>query len=156
VSCKQPGCEKTFGKKTDMDRHFESIHEGAGFLCGDCENKGTQSPLKRKDHFLTHLNKHHGWEEITWKSCKKCPWPICQPVNQKQSRLFSTQSSLKQHLLLKHEDKVPETSQQREAGSISIPYAQGMWSLQYCFLAFKCSIPSHHLLKQVWLIRNNL
>jgi hypothetical protein len=134
VSCKQPGCDKSFGKKTDMDRHFESIHEGAGFLCGDCENEGKQSPLKRKDHFFTHLHRHHGWEE---KTCKKCPWPTCQPSNQKQSRLFSTQSSLERHLLMRHIGKIPESSQQREAGSSSLPDAQGKWSLHFYSHAFQ-------------------
>jgi hypothetical protein len=108
-----------------MDRHFNSIHERAGFLCGDCENEGTQSPLKRKDHFLTHLHNHHGLEEIIWKACKKCPWPMCQPANPKQSRLFSTQSSLEQHFVLRHRGKIQDSSQQGEASSSSLPHAQG-------------------------------
>jgi hypothetical protein len=120
-----------------MDRHFESIYEGAGFLCGDCENEGTPSPLKRKDHFLTHLHKHHGLEEVAWKACEKCPWPICQPENKKQSRLFSTQSSMERHILLRHEGKFLDSSQRREAGSSWLPHAQGKWSLQFYLLTFQ-------------------
>jgi hypothetical protein len=136
VSCKQPGCDKTFRKKTDMDRHFESIHEGAGFICGDCENGGIKSSPKRKDHFLTHLQKHAVSEEATLKSCKECPWPTCQPSNPKQLRLFSTQTSLERHLRLKHEGKIPDSSQPGEAGSILHPADQGECSLKLYFLIY--------------------
>ena len=113
-----------------MDRHFESKHEEAGFICGDCENEGIQPSPKRKDHFAihlrTHLKKHRGCVESTWEDFKKCPWPICQPANQKQARLFSNQRKLEQHLLLRHEGKIPELSRENEAVSSFLPGAQCM------------------------------
>jgi hypothetical protein len=108
-----------------MDRHFESIHEGAGLICGDCENERIQSSIKRKDHFKKHLQKDHGCKKATWEDFKKCPWPVCQPANQKQARWFSTQSSLKQHILKEHEGKIPELSRQTEDGLSSFPDSQG-------------------------------
>jgi hypothetical protein len=128
--CKQPGCEKTFGKKNDMERHFNSIHECAGYICGDCEDVGIKLIPKRKDHFLTHMYKHSMPKTSTWDSCKECPWLICKPENRKQSRLFSSQIILEKHLYLRHQDQIPYSSQQVEISSVSASDDQGEHSLQ--------------------------
>jgi hypothetical protein len=116
-----------------MDRHFESIHEGAGFICGDCENEGIPSPPKRKDHFLPHLYKHPASKATTWECCRKCPWPLCEPENPKQSRLFSTQNSLKRHLRLRHNGEIPGSFQQTETDIFALLGDQGELYLQLYF-----------------------
>lgn len=151
VTCKHPECGKSFSKKADMDRHFGSKHEEAGFICGDCENEGTQPPPKRKDHFAahlrTHLKKHRGCVDSTWEDFKKCPWPICQPENPKQTRLFSSQSNLEQHILLRHGGKILELSRKSEAGPSMFPSSQGNYSMQFQFVVVKLCDFSYHLLK---------
>ncbi|KAI1457631.1 hypothetical protein F4805DRAFT_168172 [Annulohypoxylon moriforme] len=38
--CTWPGCTKVFTKKSNMDAHAKAAHEGARFVCGECDVSG--------------------------------------------------------------------------------------------------------------------
>lgn len=101
VPCRNLECEKTFGKKSDMIRHYDLKHKRSGYVCGDCEMEGKQPTLKRKDHFQTHLQDQHGREKKHWKDITFCQCTVCQGTNEK--RAFSSRDTMKRHIRQKHE-----------------------------------------------------
>lgn len=42
VACTWPGCTKTFTKKSNLNVHIRSFHEGMRFVCGEVDLSGTE------------------------------------------------------------------------------------------------------------------
>lgn len=63
LRCDFPDCsyKKPFGRRTDRERHMQSVHSGErGFICSVASCDAQIKEFARKDHLVNHMREKHG------------------------------------------------------------------------------------------------
>ncbi|KAK3377161.1 hypothetical protein B0T24DRAFT_236165 [Lasiosphaeria ovina] len=91
-ACEEPGCDETFAKKADLQRHRRSQHDFKPQTCSEPDCTSTEVFTKRSA-LLDHVAQYHtGWTP------QACPIPGCD----RGESIYELRKSFQMHLKRKH------------------------------------------------------
>ncbi|THV55460.1 hypothetical protein BGAL_0008g00470 [Botrytis galanthina] len=79
LSCDYPGCNKTFPRKYELNRHIKNIHtQNFQVVCPVYGCHRTAKPFKRADKFMEHFRKHDNSRSYRCliETCQSAPFDI--------------------------------------------------------------------------------
>ncbi|XP_073966607.1 transcription factor IIIA-like isoform X2 [Choristoneura fumiferana] len=80
-------CPATFNLWSKYQKHVKNDHLGKEFICNECDRH-----FKQRSHMVRHVRTHLKIQTRTFP----CPYDKCE-------RIYSRNSNLRQHILMKHE-----------------------------------------------------
>ncbi|CAG9792138.1 unnamed protein product [Diatraea saccharalis] len=80
-------CQLQFNVWSEYQKHRKIVHEVAEYICNECSRS-----FKQRSHIVRHVKIH---SQILLSKLYKCPYENC-------PRLYTRNSNLKQHILIKH------------------------------------------------------
>ena len=106
-------CDKIYGYKYQLKRHFDSVHEGWKYYCNLCGKS-----FSYEENLQKHRNEHRG---ITFK-CKACP------------KVYTIKQSLSYHIKKTHPElrkssnlSNSQKSQEANTKDCDSPMKRGSW-----------------------------